>query len=173
MRLYIPNGSAAPGRFISPRHRCRGGKIPQITATSKTSNLTLQHMLYPKNALMKQRGACTAVKTPRNTGTNKANRTFNQRLRKIRIKERGFAKLPTIPSPFVRTIGRLLPFAQLFIKLQPQAAVVFDDMAHFFDALQVHFQFLRRNIETNVVACLYQKTLQARQREDIFDMVIV
>ena len=24
-------------------------------------------------------------------------------------------------------IGRLLPFAQLFIKLQPQAAVVFDD----------------------------------------------
>ena len=46
-------------------------------------------------------------------------------------------------------------------------------MAHFFDALQVHFQFLRRNIETNVVACLYQKTLQARQREDIFDMVIV
>ena len=29
MRLYIPNGSVASGRFISPRRRCRGGKIPQ------------------------------------------------------------------------------------------------------------------------------------------------
>lgn len=26
MRLYIPNGSVASGRFISPRRRCRGGK---------------------------------------------------------------------------------------------------------------------------------------------------
>ena len=29
MRLYIPNGSVASGRVISPRRRCRGGKIPQ------------------------------------------------------------------------------------------------------------------------------------------------
>jgi len=29
MRLYIPNGSVASGRFISPRRRRRGGKIPQ------------------------------------------------------------------------------------------------------------------------------------------------
>ena len=26
MRLYIPNGSVASGRFISPRRRRRGGK---------------------------------------------------------------------------------------------------------------------------------------------------
>jgi len=30
MRLYIPNGSVASERFISPRRRCRGGKIPQL-----------------------------------------------------------------------------------------------------------------------------------------------
>ena len=30
MRLYIPNGSVASGRFISPRRRRRDGKIPQL-----------------------------------------------------------------------------------------------------------------------------------------------
>lgn len=32
MRLYIPNGSVASGRFISPRRRRRDGKIPQLSA---------------------------------------------------------------------------------------------------------------------------------------------
>jgi len=30
MRLFIPNGSVASGRFISPWRRCREGKIPQL-----------------------------------------------------------------------------------------------------------------------------------------------
>ena len=61
--------------------------------------------------------------------------------------------------PLVRMIDRLLPFAQLFIKLQPQAGVVFDNIAHLLHTLQVHFQLLRREIETKVITRFDQKFL--------------
>ena len=71
--------------------------------------------------------------------------------------------LPGFPRsrkpPLVRMIERLLPFAQLFIKLQPQPGVVFDNIAHLLHTLQVHFQLLRRNVETKVVTRFDQKFL--------------
>ena len=71
--------------------------------------------------------------------------------------------LPGFPRsrkpPLVRMIERLLPFAQLFIELQPQPGVVFDNIAHLLHTLQVHFQLLRREIETKVVTRFDQKFL--------------
>ena len=76
-------------------------------------------------------------------------------------------------SLFVRMIDRLLPFAQFFIKFQPQAAQVFDNPGRFMHALHVYIQLLRCNVEPDAIRRLLQETLQTRQREDVFDMGVV
>lgn len=79
-----------------------------------------------------------------------------------------------LASPlFVRMIDRLLPFAQFFIKFQPQAAQVFDNPACFADALHMYIQLLRRDVEPDAIRRLLQETLQTRQREDGFDMGVI
>lgn len=79
-----------------------------------------------------------------------------------------------LASPlFVRMINRLLPFAQFFIKFQPQTAQVFDNPACFTHALHMYIQLLRCDVEPDAVWRLLQETLQTRQCEDVFDMVVV
>lgn len=79
-----------------------------------------------------------------------------------------------LASPlFVRMIDRLRPFAQFFIKFQPQTAQVFNNPARFTHALHMYIQLLRRDVEPDAIGRLLQETLQTRQREDVFDMGVV
>ena len=79
-----------------------------------------------------------------------------------------------LASPlFIRMIDRLLPFAQFFIKFQPQTAQVFNNPARFTHALHMYIQLLRRDVEPDAIGRLLQETLQTRQREDVFDMGVV
>ena len=54
-------------------------------------------------------------------------------------------------------IDRLLPFAQFFIKFQPQAAQVFDNPGRFTDALHVYIQLLRRDVEPDAIGDFCRK----------------
>ena len=79
-----------------------------------------------------------------------------------------------LASPlFIRMIDRLLPFAQFFIKLQPQTAQVLDNPARFTHTLHVYIQLLRCDVEPDAIGRLLQETLQTRQREDVFDMGVI
>ncbi len=77
------------------------------------------------------------------------------------------------PPFFVRMIDRLLLFAQLFIKLQPQPAQVFDNPACFTHALHMLYPTLAAQCRTGCHMAISSENFSNAPRKDIFDVGIV
>lgn len=77
------------------------------------------------------------------------------------------------PEPSFLLAGGGLLSAQRFIKFQPRTGALPGDPAQLLHAFQMHFQFLRPDMEIEVVARPLQEQPQARQRMDPFQVRLV
>lgn len=78
-----------------------------------------------------------------------------------------------IPQSSFRTDTGLLFFAEFLIQFEPHSCAVLDDLRCPLYALHVQLRLMRRHIKLRSVGRFHQHLLQPRNREDVFDMVVV